>query len=63
MTRRFSWLFLVAAVLFLVAGLIPLLKGRPVNAVFLSSAVLWLVMGLAARRNAHRGDPGGGPAS
>jgi hypothetical protein len=63
MTRRASWLFFVAAVLFLVAGLIPVLKSRPVNVVFLSSALLWLVMGLVASRNAGRGGPGNGDPS
>ena len=63
MKRRFSWLFFMAAALFLVAALVPVLKGRPVNAIFLSSSVLWLVMGLVARRNVHRGDSGQGDPS
>ena len=59
MTRTFTWLFFVAAALFLVAGLLPLAKGRSVNVIFLSSALLWMVMGLAASRNARRRDDGG----
>jgi hypothetical protein len=54
-------LFFVAAALFLVAGLLPVLRdGGSPNVVFLSSAVLWLVLGLAARKHARRnkGEPG-----
>lgn len=60
MKRNVGWLFFVAAALFLVAALVPLLRGRSLNVVFLSSAVLWLVLGLAARRNARGGGPGEG---
>jgi hypothetical protein len=60
MKQNVAWLFFVAAAGSLVAGLVPLLRGGPVNVVFLSSAVLWLVLGLAARRNARGGGPGEG---
>ena len=64
MKRNVAWLFFVAAAGSLVAGLVPLLRGRPVNVVFLSSAALWLVLGVAANRSARGGDPGeSGPAS
>jgi hypothetical protein len=46
-------LFFVAAALFLVAGLLPVLRGGgSPNVVFLSSAVVWLVLGLASRKHA-----------
>jgi hypothetical protein len=64
MKRSVAWLFFVAAAGSLVAGLVPLLRDRPVNVVFLSSAVLWLVLGVAAKRNARGVGPGeSGPAS
>jgi hypothetical protein len=56
MKRRFTWLFFLAASLFLVAALVPVFKGGPVNAIFLSSSALWMIMGVIARRNARRGD-------
>ena len=60
MKRNVAWLFFLAAAGSLVAGLLPLLRDRPVNVVFLSSAVLWLVMGVAANRSAQRSAPGEG---
>ena len=60
MKRNVAWLFFLAAAGSLVAGLVPLLRDRPVNVVFLSSAVLWLVMGVAANRSAQRSTPGEG---
>ena len=60
MKRNVAWLFFFAAAGSLVAGLVPLLRDRPVNVVFLSSAVLWLVMGVAANRNSRRSGPGEG---
>ena len=56
MKRNVAWLFYVAAAGSLVAGLVPLLRDRPVNVVFLASSVLWLILGVAANRNAHRGE-------
>jgi len=58
MKRNVARLFFVAAMGSLVAGLVPLLRDRPVNVFFLSSAVLRLVMGVAANRSARRGGPG-----
>ncbi|HET9252030.1 MAG TPA: hypothetical protein VFP58_07940 [Candidatus Eisenbacteria bacterium] len=60
MKRSIAWLFFVAAAGSLAAGLAPLLRDRPINVVFLASAVVWLVMGVAAKRGASRDERGGG---
>ncbi len=43
-------LFLVAAVLFLLAALIPVFSGQALNATFLALAVVFFVLGIAKRR-------------
>ena len=45
-----SWGFFVAGVLFMVAVLVPLLRGRPMNVTFLGVAVVCLVLGVATAR-------------
>ena len=42
-------LFMVAAVLFLIAGLLPTLRGQPLNTNSLSGAVVFLVLAVALR--------------
>ncbi len=42
-----TWLFLLVALLSLIAALIPVLRGRPINVVFLAVGVFWLVIALA----------------
>lgn len=49
--------FALAALFFLYAGLSPALEGRPLNVVFLSLAVLSVVLFIAILKKANR-DPG-----
>jgi len=46
--------FALAAVLFLYVGLSPALEGRPVNVVFLSLAVLAVILFAAVFKKANR---------
>ncbi len=51
-SRRAAVLFLVVAMLSLLAAVIPLAKGQPVNVVFLGAAVVWLVVSIVVGRSA-----------
>ncbi len=57
MKRQMSveWVFFLAAALFVVAGLLPLVKGRPLNAVFLALSAVWFILGLAVAAKARKG--------
>ena len=41
------WLFLLVALLSLIAALIPVLRGRPINVTFFAVGVVWLIIALA----------------
>lgn len=48
-----AWLFMLAAALFLVVALLPVVRGGRLNATFLSLAVVFFIIGIGvARRNA-----------
>lgn len=51
-SRRVAVGFLVVAMISLLAAVIPLAKGQPVNATLLGAAVVWLVVGIAVGRKA-----------
>lgn len=55
MKRDLSWLFILAAALFLVAGFLPLLRHQRVNTVFVALAAFWTILGLAVRTRGARG--------
>lgn len=60
--RKFAkWGFFVAGVLSMVAALVPLLRGQPMNVTFLGVAVVCLVLGVATGRKGAGGhtDPRG----
>ncbi len=42
------WLLLVVAVVSAIAGLIPLLSGRPMNGTFVALGGFWLIVAVAA---------------
>ncbi len=42
------WLLLLVAVVSIMAGLIPLLHGRPTNVTFLALGGFWLIVSIAA---------------
>lgn len=41
-----AFLFLLPAILFLIAGLMPLLRDRPVNAIFVGLAGFWVIVAI-----------------
>lgn len=47
------WLFLFVAVVSAIAGLIPLLRGRPMNATFVALGGFWLIVTIAANAKAR----------
>lgn len=56
MKKRVSvvWMFFLAAALFLLAGVIPLFRDRPVDAAFLAIAALWFILGLSTMKENAR---------
>jgi hypothetical protein len=44
------WAFVLAGVLFVVAAVIPLLRGGELNATFLALSVVWFILGAAAAK-------------
>jgi hypothetical protein len=58
-TKIAKALFLIAALLALVAGLLPLLRGRESNTSALGFAVVFLVLGLALRPRRTSAAPSG----
>lgn len=54
--------FLLAAVLFFAVALIPLARGKELNATFLPLGVVFLVLGAAVRKKLGEGGPGEPPA-
>ena len=50
------WGFGVAAVLAIVAALLPVLKGERLNVSFLGVGVVFLVLAVAAAKRAHASD-------
>lgn len=46
-SKTVVWLFYLVAALTLAAGLIPLLRGRPVNVVFVVIGAVWLIIAIA----------------
>jgi uncharacterized membrane protein len=56
------WLFAAVSVLSFIAALIPVLKGEQVNATFLGTGVIWLVIAVASAKKA-RGSSKGPPAA
>ena len=52
-------LFAITAALSLIAALLPMLRGRSVNAVFLGAAVVFFIITLAARRRRPSASPPG----
>ena len=42
-----TWMFLLVAAISLIAALIPVLKGRPMNVTFFAVGVVWLIIALA----------------
>ena len=52
-----SWLFILVWVVSMVAALVPLLGGRPINVIFLGVAAVFLVLGVATRRNRESDHP------
>jgi hypothetical protein len=56
-----AWGFFVTAGLSLLAALVPMAKGEPLNAVFLGSAALFLVVGIAVLRAHGKPDNDVGP--
>jgi hypothetical protein len=53
--RLVTWLFFVVAALSLIAAFIPLARGGPMNVVFLGTAVVFFVIGVATARRARDG--------
>lgn len=55
-----GWLFLLASILTSAAGLIPLLRGRPMNLTFIVLGGVWLIMAIvsAAKERKHVNDAG-----
>lgn len=51
-----AWLFAVVSVLSFVAALIPVLKGKPVNAVFLGSGGVFLIIAVASAIKVRAGN-------
>ncbi|MGH9456963.1 MAG: hypothetical protein ACRD2J_04910 [Thermoanaerobaculia bacterium] len=48
------WLFFLPALLFTLAGLIPLFKGEPPNFVFVALGATWVVLGIAFVKRARK---------
>lgn len=49
-----GWLLFLPAVLFVLAGVIPLVRDRPLNVVFIALAGTWAILGLAMMKGAKR---------
>jgi hypothetical protein len=54
--KKVSAAFFVATILFLIAAVLPLAKGRPVKSAFLGVAVVNLVISVALSKSAGGGD-------
>lgn len=48
------WVILFVAVVSAIAGLIPLLRGRPMNATFVALGGFWLIVAIAAAAKARK---------
>jgi hypothetical protein len=53
--RLVAFTFILAAALFELAAVLPVVKGRPLNAAFLGVGVVFLVLGLAQLKAAKDG--------
>jgi len=52
-TKVASWLFFAVAALSMIAALVPLVKGGPINVVFLSVAVVFFALGIVIARKSR----------
>ena len=48
------WLILLVAVVSAIAGLIPLLRGRPMNVTFVALGGFWFIVAMAAAAKARK---------
>ena len=62
-TKVAVWLFGAIGIVFLIAALIPVLKGGDLKAVFLVLGLVWLVIALASAKKARGGSKGPPAAS
>lgn len=52
---RGIWMFLGVGVLSIIVGLMPVLRGRPMNVTFFAVGVVWLIIAAAvAKKNRKR---------
>ena len=56
--RNAAFAFVLAAVLSAAAGLLPWIRGRAPNALFLVLALAWFVLSVAMLRRGRDGGPG-----
>lgn len=54
------WMFFLAAAMSVVAAVVPVFRGRPLNVVFLCVAIVWFILGLGIRAKARKGNDSGG---
>lgn len=50
-----AWVFLLTAVFCVIAALIPVFRGRPMNVTFVAIGGFWLIIGLAVAAKARKG--------
>lgn len=62
--KRYStavWLFLAVALITAAVGLIPILRGRPMNATFVALSAFWMIVAIAAANKTRKNTaPGSG---
>ena len=59
-----GWLFLLTAVLFMIATLLPVYRGRPMNVTFVAAGALALIIAIAMAARARGSSDGNrGPSN
>lgn len=54
-----AFVVFLPALLFLIAGMLPLVKGGEINAVFVALAAFWMILGMAIVNGRKKSQPGG----